>query len=621
MIRKPWMAFALAGLITFAAFLPSLGGGFVWDDDGNLVDNPSYRGLAPANLEWMFTHFRLGHYQPLSWVTLGLDYSVWGMNPLGYHLTNVVLHALSAAVLAGLCARLLAGRSEGGASRAPAMTGGILVALAWSLHPLRVEAVSWVTQRREVLCGLLSLLALSGHLRGRPWWSTAALALLAMLAKVTAVTIPCLLVLADLWRAGGPGAPGAWRAFGRSLLRHAPLFASAAVFVWVASLAQREANAMVSTADLPVRSRLALTLYGAAFCVMKTLWPAGLAPLHQGQIGLTWNLEPFVWWTAGGALAVLLAAGAIGWRLRRRVPGVLVLAAAFVVLVVPAGGLGQSGPQVAAERYTYQPAWVLTFGIGWLLAAAVRRFALPSRAGLAAAGIVLAGLAALAIGHQRHWRDTESLWRHELDVYPRSAFGNFVLVSHYVRLVPPRFDLAEAPLRAAVAIQSDYVDAEKMLAGLLFSTARPGEAVAVLERFTREHPENSEAWRLLGRAQAAASRPKDALATFEQGIEAAPSPDLRREIAWILATHPDPGVRDGRRALEMARQAVAEGTADAKMAVMFAAAAAETGDFDTARRVVLGAIEHLPPAEQPALRQLLADLERRQPVRAEPRFP
>src|SRR6185503_19227187 len=103
--KGSWVVFAAVAAVTFAVFLPSLASSFVrWDDEQNFLDNPAYRGLGPANLAWMFTHFHLGHYQPLPWITLGLDYVIWGMNPVGYHLTNVVLHALSAGVFAWLAA-------------------------------------------------------------------------------------------------------------------------------------------------------------------------------------------------------------------------------------------------------------------------------------------------------------------------------------------------------------------------------------------------------------------------------------------------------------------------------------------------------------------------------------
>src|SRR5262249_4133077 len=137
---------------------------------------------SPQHLRWMFTTFHLGPYQPLSWVTLGLDYVLWGMQPAGYHVTSILLHSAAAALLAAVVFQL---------ARVGRLTA-VLIALLWSLHPLRVEAVSWITERREVLCGALSLLAIWLDLRGgRPIWVWVAGGA-AMLAKGTAMMLPVI---------------------------------------------------------------------------------------------------------------------------------------------------------------------------------------------------------------------------------------------------------------------------------------------------------------------------------------------------------------------------------------------------------------------------------------------
>src|SRR5262245_63937633 len=142
----------------FTAFLPTLASDFVaWDDDLNFTENPHYRGLSPAHLRWMLTTLHGGHYQPLSWITLGLDYVVWGMNPVGYHLTNLLIHAATAIlcyyVIAALLARTSRPRDAG--VRVAAAVG----ALFFAIHPLRVESVAWASERRDVLSGFFYLLA------------------------------------------------------------------------------------------------------------------------------------------------------------------------------------------------------------------------------------------------------------------------------------------------------------------------------------------------------------------------------------------------------------------------------------------------------------------------------
>ncbi len=156
--------------LTFAAFLPVLRNGFVsWDDDKNFVENPHFRGLGLEQLHWMWTTFHMGHYVPLSWMTLGADYSLWGMNPAGYHLTSLLLHAANAVVVFLLARRLLAVNSREATSDAdvPVALAAGFAALVFALHPLRVESVAWATERRDVLSGLFFFLSILIYVKSR----------------------------------------------------------------------------------------------------------------------------------------------------------------------------------------------------------------------------------------------------------------------------------------------------------------------------------------------------------------------------------------------------------------------------------------------------------------------
>src|SRR5262245_40892381 len=165
----PWLiptAIVLATLVTFEQTLRNdfVGG---WDDSKNLLDNPSYRGLGWPQLQWMFTAFHVGHYMPLTWMTLGLDYLVWGMNPVGYHLTNLLLHTASAVFVYFVACRLLAAALPVPAQRSPTALAlcAAAAALLFALHPLRVESVAWATERRDVLSGFFFLATILASLR------------------------------------------------------------------------------------------------------------------------------------------------------------------------------------------------------------------------------------------------------------------------------------------------------------------------------------------------------------------------------------------------------------------------------------------------------------------------
>src|SRR5438132_13123211 len=205
----------LVALLTLTAFLPTLHNQFVnWDDADNFLENPHYRGLGWTHLRWMWTTHR-GHYIPLTWMTLGLDYLLWGMNPFGYHLTSLLLHAANAGVFFFVVRRILTqalpSRSERG--HALAVAAGF-AALVFAIHPLRVESVAWATERRDVLSGLFYLLTILLYLRasergerGRGWyWGTVGLFACALLSKAMAVSVPVVLLILDVYplrRLGG----------------------------------------------------------------------------------------------------------------------------------------------------------------------------------------------------------------------------------------------------------------------------------------------------------------------------------------------------------------------------------------------------------------------------------
>jgi len=155
-----WLMPASVGLLALAVFFPVLQNRFVdWDDDVNILDNPYYRGLGWRQLRWMFTNLDMGHFQPLSWITLGLDYLSWGMNPFGYHLTNLLLHGANAVIFYFVALRLLAAAFRepmAGRELSLRIAAGF-TALFFAIHPLRVESVAWVTERRGLLAGLFFL--------------------------------------------------------------------------------------------------------------------------------------------------------------------------------------------------------------------------------------------------------------------------------------------------------------------------------------------------------------------------------------------------------------------------------------------------------------------------------
>ena len=172
-----WALPALVITLTLVAFFPALHHEFLgWDDAKNYLDNPHYRGLGPRQLAWMFTTFHMGHYIPLTWMTFGLDYLLWGMTPSGYHLTNILFHSATALACYFLSLRLLRAALQE-VAESDLRIGAALAALLFAVHPLRAESVAWITERRDVVSGLFYLLSVIAYLkavdgtdRSRPRW-------------------------------------------------------------------------------------------------------------------------------------------------------------------------------------------------------------------------------------------------------------------------------------------------------------------------------------------------------------------------------------------------------------------------------------------------------------------
>jgi hypothetical protein len=388
-----------AGLFAtvLTAFLPALRFPFLnWDDRTNVVENALLSFDAPG-LTFMLTGSKLGHWQPATWLSLALDRALWGASPMGFHLTNVLLHAVSAVLLFFLARRL---KLAGGRSELPA----VFAALFWALHPLRVESVAWVTERRDVLCGVLSLGAALAYVRGledAAWRRRAfVLTMLAMTAKVFAIVLPAVWLILDRRLAGAPR----WK----DKLPYVPVVL---VVLGLNMAAQAGSGASVPLADFGVMHRLAQAFYGLAFYPWKTLVPAGLAPLYELSILL--EPRPF----AIAAAAVSTAALFLAFT-RKRTDGLAQAALSYLILILPALGLYKSGRMIAADRWSYLASIPLS-----LLAAAALAHALDGRTFRAAAAVLVAALILATRAQLPVWSSDESVWTRAVAASPMSFFA------------------------------------------------------------------------------------------------------------------------------------------------------------------------------------------------------
>ncbi|MDO8476475.1 MAG: tetratricopeptide repeat protein [Candidatus Rokubacteria bacterium] len=513
-------------------FLPALANGFIdWDDGSLLLRNPWYRGLGPSNLAWMFTTVLMGHWMPVNWLSFGLDYLLWGMNPAGYHLTNVLLHAAGVVVFFCVARALLRPALPARPASDPWLSMGALVAaLAFGIHPLRVESVAWVTERRDVLSGLFYLLAVWAYLRyiarraKSAYWAALGCFALALMSKSITASLPGLLVLLDIYPLRRLGGAAGWLtpAARRVWLEKLPFAALAVAGAAVAVRAIAVGGGLTPLGVLGLPARAALSLYALGFYLAKLLWPTSLSPLYELALPVR-PLEARIVLSALGVVAVTGAA----LLLRRRWPAFLAAWAAFALTLLPVLGIAHNGYQAAADRYTYLACLGFAALAGGAVAVWRRRALWPAALGLLA-------LAALTWMQVPVWRSDESLWRRAVELEPGSGVARSNLGAALT--AERRYADAVAELERAVALRPGYAEAWNNLGLAWAQQGRPAEAAEGFRRAVAVRPRFAEAWNNLGVALAVQGRRDEALSHFREALR--PNPDYaeaRNNLGLALA--------------------------------------------------------------------------------------
>ncbi|HEV3146763.1 MAG TPA: tetratricopeptide repeat protein [Gemmataceae bacterium] len=494
--------------------------GFVNFDDSVYVTANGHvqDGLSVAGLRWAFTSTEALNWHPLTWVSLQIDFELFGLAPWGYHLTNLLLHAANSVLLF-----LVFWRMTGAVGRS------WLLAALFALHPLHVESVAWISERKDVLStffGMFGLLAYTRYVE-QPRLSRYALVLvgllLSLMAKPMLVTFPCLLLLLDFWplrrlnllSPGGetpastiPAAPSSFRLI---LLEKVPLLVLAALSSVMTVIAQRSGGAIETLEELPWRFRFENALVSYVQYLIQTFWPLNLAPFYPHPRTALPGRQ------AVAAAAALLVISTIAVLYRRRWPYWLVGWLWYLGTMVPVIGLVQVGEQARADRYTYFPLigifLIIVWGIADILAR--RPLLLYVRWLLAAAAVSIALV--LSWRQVRYWHDSEALWRQALDVaadnaIARNNMGHAILQAHG----EPRE--AERHLRQALQFKPGYGRAWANLGVALAQQDRTDETIAAFERALEIHPNMTHTRNNLGLALAKTGRTDAAIDQFRQTI-------------------------------------------------------------------------------------------------------
>jgi len=612
-------------LLVFLAFMPALTAGLVyWDDDDLLIHNTRHEVLDLESLKWMFTTSYSGHFQPLTWLTYAFDVAAWGGHPAGYHLTSVMLHAVTAIAFYYLARMLLAagGGKIGPRNSGPLVLSAGFAAALFAVHPLRAESVAWLAERRDVLSGALYVAAVGFYLRyvhharegdgsvvgdahpatsgvgltraARVWYVAAAGACaLSLMAKASAMTLPFVLLILDVYPLRRLGGKSGWLrgTVRRIWIEKLPLLALAIAGGLRALIAQARGGDLYSIAEYGPMARLAQACYGLTFYIRKTFVPTDLGPLYEipprAQL-----LGP----TFGFSAAAVTGLVVVAIVLRRRLPAVPAALAVYAITLAPVLGLAQSGPQLVADRYSYLScmgfaalgggALLRCFRRGSWWAAPYRRAALT----VLAAGLLVA-LEKATFRQADFWQSPYELWTRGVEVSPNSAIAHTNLAD--LLAWSSQDEAAAEHYRIALAIDPNDAVALHHLGDLLERTGKPDLAMNYYIGALRLDPNRPGACFSLAKLLVSKGRAKDAVAVLRDGVKRAPgSLQIAQYLSELLASHPDDSLRSAEEAVALAKRVndAYEGK-DASALVTLATALAEAGRFAEATHAAASAVE------------------------------
>ena len=524
MSRDTLICLAL-GCLTLVLFAPTRHHAFInYDDPGYVREPHVQQGLTPAGVRWAFTTFQFSNYHPLTWLSHMADVSLFGAdNPGGHHLSSVAIHAVNAVLLYLLLRTMTARAWE-----------SVAVATLWAIHPLRVESVAWVAERKDLLCGLFVLLAIAAYVRyaqRRSWIAYAASVscfAMALMSKSMAVTLPCVLLLLDCWplkRDAG------WK---RLVVEKLPFFALTVAFAVLTVIAQRQGGAMPSDEHYPLALRIGNAFASLASYLRMTVWPTGLAVFYPYYGAIENTRLPAARVAIG--VALLLAGTLLGIATWWRERAVLIGWLWFLGTLVPVIGLVQVGRAAMADRYTYIPHVGLFIAIVWGVAAMLRGRAsgTPLAAGVAAVVVVAVALAARTLDQLGHWRDSGTLFSHAMRVTENNPVAHANLATY---LSEERGDTAAALqlyLRATEIVPREagpYYHAARLLA----AQGQHDQAVRYFRESLAREPESFLAHYDLAVELAEHGKVHEALPHFEQAVRLRPEqPEVHYAYALAL---------------------------------------------------------------------------------------
>ena len=556
------LAYGFLVITALAVYWPVLNHEFVnYDDDKYVTENPHLRrGITYDSVIWAFTtpHYHMWH--PLTSLTHLLDYQLFGLNPTWHHLTSLLFHIASTLLLFGILKRMTA-----------AVWPSLFVAAAFTLHPLNVESVAWVSERKNVLSTFFWMLTIVAYIRytGRSCLGRFLLVVLifalATMTKPMVVTLPFALLLLDYWplgrlklkRAGdeqdleqteSEPVDGRKVPLWRLLVEKIPLFVLVTALSAVTFIASKRGGVMSGWHNVPLKYRLANALVSYAAYISKMVWPTRLAVFYP---------HPFsklpIWQVVASALVLLIVSVAVLWFARHR-KHLTVGWLWYLGILVPVIGLVQVGSQAMADRYAYLPFIGLFIMIAWGLPDLLKKWRFRRITLGAAALAVLLALAICTRLQLRHWQNNKALFEHALNV----TGDNFVMNNNYANILKKmgqvekavdhfyralrirpnspevynnlgnalrelnRIDEAVKSFRTALELRPDFAEAHYNLALLLAWQGKTDEAIAEYRQALRFRPDDVDTMSNLGFALAQKGDFDEAIGYYNKALELEP---------------------------------------------------------------------------------------------------
>lgn len=630
-MARPRTICLLLALLTVLAYSPLRHASSVVFDDPDYIGDPHVQaGLTLAGVQWAFTTWHASNWHPLTWLSLMLDASLFGPNPGAEHLVNVVLHAANVLLLFLLLYRAT-----------EKLWPAAFVAALFAWHPLHVESVAWISERKDVLStffGLLTLLAYMRYAREsklqnskakKSYALTLALFALGLMAKPMLVTLPFVMLLLDVWpfaRFGGVSAAsadndeknqGGSKTFLSLLVEKAPFFLLTLLSCVITFLAQRS-EAVLSLEQCPFGLRVENAVVACAEYLTKTFWPAHLAVIYPLPLHIPA-------WQIAGATVVLLVISFFAWLARKRRPYFTIGWLWFLGTLVPVIGLVQVGGQALADRYTYFPLIGIFIAIAYGAADLLPRFRVPVAATSTAAALTLSACLCLTWRQLGFWQDSVKLFRHAIAV----TSGNAIAHINLGVALEQNDDStgARAEYLQSIAIDPNRFQAHNNLANLLAATGAYAEALEEYQEALRLDPNAATAHLNYGTLLSEMGRFDDAMREYAEAARLAPgdvrpqylmgkaclrhgqsaeavkhfrdalglAPDDFETLTWlarVLASDEDPAVRNAADAVSLAQRADAITDGEQPFVLdTLGMAFAQAGRFKDAQDAVQKAIE------------------------------